>query len=320
MATDDHAIVVGISRYSVFDELRGPENDAAAVVEWLADDVGGAVPRDHIHTVCSGKFPPDEFRPTVDDVYREFDSLIDLAESNDPQPAGRRLYIFMAGHGFGPALRDAALLLANATPRRPGYHISGGGVADHFARAAYFREIVLLMDCCRDDLGAVPIMGLPWQQRAGSGAPARWLYAFATGFSRKAREKPIDGEVRGVFTVAVIEGLRSGRTTSAALEDYVVARMGDLMRDDFQRPYFQPGPEDIEFGPPIAMPMLRISLAPGEGAGVIAVGRGGTAPPLKTRLVQPGETWTLELRAGPLRDRARGRRHFDAREAHGRGA
>jgi hypothetical protein len=299
MATDDHAIVVGISRYQSFEDLEGPANDTRAVIEWLQDPAGGDVPTGQIQSITSATFP-DRDGPVSEDIYEAFEKLIELAQANDPpRPAGRRLYIFMAGHGFAPALRDASLLMTNAAVGRWGHNVSGSAVADHFGRAAYFEEIVLLMDCCRDELAVAQLNALPWDAVVGAGAASRWLYAFASCFPRKAREKSIDGEVRGVFTVAVLEALRSGGMTSRTLEDLVAARMGELMdRDEYQPPYFQPGPEEFSFGPAIVNPTLTIALGPGVEEARVTVGRGGPGRPLEAKKMQAGDSWTVELPSG----------------------
>jgi hypothetical protein len=302
MAAEDHAIVVGIGRYksSSLADLEGPDNDAKAVTEWLEDPDGGDVPSTQVHSITSSKFP-NEFRPIANDLHEAFEALIDLAEEKNPAPAGRRLYIFMAGHGFGPALREAALLMANAAPGRWGHSVCGGAVADHFAEAAYFEEIILLMDCCRDKLSTAKAGALPWQPIQDERTPtSRWIYGFATGFDSRTREMPIDGEVRGVFTTAVLDALSSGVQTSETLRTLVSARMGELLGpDDHRKPYFQPGPEKFELGSALNKPTLRITPIGGaDGESVLlAVGPGGGKVLHKKRL-KSGETWEVELESG----------------------
>lgn len=302
MATDDHAIVVGIGRYSSSSlaDLEGPVNDAEAVVEWLREPEGGDVPPGQIQTVTSAQFS-GEPRPVANDLYGAFENLIDLGEQKNPAPVGKRLYIFMSGHGFGPAVREAALLMANAAPRRWGHNICGGAVADYFAAGGLFEEIFLLMDCCRDALTPAKASVLPWDPEAGERPPAsRWIYGFATGFDSRTREMPIDGEVRGVFTTAVLEALRSGVQTSETLTTLVGARMVELLgADELRRPYFQPGPEKLEVGSPVVKPRLRITAggdAPGKSAEV-CVGPGGGVIRERRRL-KPGQVWEIELESG----------------------
>ncbi|HEY7950948.1 MAG TPA: caspase family protein [Solirubrobacterales bacterium] len=299
MATDDHAIVIGIGRYAHFEDLEGAENDARAIIEWLQDPHGGDVPENQIHRISSTDYNASH-RPGSDDVYEPFEKLIDLARDNDPQIVGRRLYIFMAGHGCAPALRDAALLMANAKAQRWGHHVSGSAVADHFAQARYFEEVVLLMDCCRTEIVGLVANSLPWQPVASelAGNP-RWLYAFASCFSRPAREKVIDGEIRGVFTVAVLEALRSGAHTSKSLEPLVVARMSELMgQDELQSPHFQPSPDELQFGSPLMKPILNILIEPSVTEADVSIGRGGNLPPIKSKRLKGGEAWGVELDSG----------------------
>jgi hypothetical protein len=299
MAAEDHAVVVGITRYPSFEQLRGPENDANAVYEWLTDKKGGDVPRKNVAKIVSSKFGKKAAEPTADQVYTAFNKLVALGEDNDPVPAGRRLYIFFAGHGFGAGVREAAVLMANATPRWTGFHLNAGAVADYFAKAGYFREIVLLVDCCRDDLGAPMSVVLPWQPVAGAGK-VRWLYGYATGWSRKARERPFDnGVVHGIFTIAVLDALRSGPRDSTALKNVVTARMLELADpDDHQEPYFQPGPQEIEFGAQDVKPTLIVTLKPGPGGGLVTIGRGDKAPPFDQRTLADGEEWPVALDGG----------------------
>jgi Caspase domain len=298
MATDDHAVVVGISRYAHFEDLEGPENDTRAIIEWLRDPAGGDVPMSQIYPIKSSEYPKED-RPVSGDVYMAFEKLIEIALDKNPRPAGRRLYIFMAGHGFAPALRDAALLMANAKAQRWGHNVSGAAVADHFAQS-FFEEVVLLMDCCRSEIVGLAPNPLPWQPViSGQAGNPRWLYAFATCFSRAAREKLIDGEMRGVFTMAVLEALRSGSLTSKTIEPLVVARMSELMGEDkVQIPHFQPSPDELEFGPPLVKPALNITLALDAGEADVSVGRGGSAPPIDTQRLRGGETWRIELATG----------------------
>lgn len=299
MAAEDHAVVIGISRYPFFKDLEGPENDANAVIEWLKDPAGGDVPEDHIHPVTSSDFA-EKPRPGADDVYDAFAPLIKLAEERDPAAAGRRLYIFMAGHGFGPAMREASLLMANARPRAFGHNVSGGKVADHFGEAGYFEEVVLLMDCCRDPNAAAEEGLPPWDKPEGNGGrETRWFYGFATGYSSRAREKPVDGKTRGLFTVAVLEALRSGAGTSSELRNLVKVRMIELMDpDDYQKPHFDPGDEELNFAPGGSLPTLRVTLGQAPGPLDVTVERGGNEGRAAERRLSPGESFEVALPSG----------------------
>jgi hypothetical protein len=61
---NDHALVVGISRYlggsekgNWVPDLRGPDKDAAAIADWLRRPDGGGLDHDNVHVVRSSDFP-----------------------------------------------------------------------------------------------------------------------------------------------------------------------------------------------------------------------------------------------------------------------
>lgn len=232
MAADDYAVVGGISRYPALGDLSGPEFDAEDFCSWLLSQSGGNVPSANIAKVLSSNFPLPanslQAEPTTVHLDRAFDQLYTQAEAGGGR-AGRRLYIYLAGHGFAPNLEDAALLMANAAKGRTGYHIPGRPYANWFRSARFFDEIVLIMDCCRENYQRAPLH-LPPYEPINSDPPARHLYAFATEWSRTARERlwPQINQVRGLFTMAVLAGLRggaksdgAGKITSEALEAFV---------------------------------------------------------------------------------------------------
>jgi hypothetical protein len=296
MAADDHAVVVGIERYESLDDLAGPENDAAAVIEWLRDPDGGDVPQSHIHTVTSSCFEAT-CRPGCDDVYAPFKPLVTSGLASDPEPIGRRLYIYMAGHGFGPAMREASLLTANAGASAS-FNVSGGKVADLFSERGYFEEVVLFMDCCRDpDLAATEGV-LPFDRVSSGGTPARWFYGFAAGYRSRAREKPIDGMTRGLFTVAVLEALGAGASTSSELRTLVRERMIELMdEDDYQKPVFQ-GEDDLHFAAGGQLPTLKVTLGDADDKVLVTIERGGSQPVAARERLSAGESFERRLPPG----------------------
>lgn len=266
MNGEDRAVVVGITRYPSLSSLGGPENDAHAFRSWLVDPEGGGLPEKNVATVMSSDFEapddPTAAEPTVERVRQCFDRLIVEADERRGR-IGRRLYIYMAGHGVAPEVDDAALLMANAGLRRLIY-LPGARIAAYFRTAPIFDEVVLFMDCCRDHSGRLPAFALPWLDMAERGHDARFVYGFATKWSAKAREKPMDdGKVCGVFTRAVIEALGQGSVTTTSLKRYVHARLPQLAdRDEYQRPVFLHSDEEIEFRGAAAGPAaaLRIKL------------------------------------------------------------
>ena len=216
---DDFAVIVGISDYPGPSprSLEGPVNDAIAFRDWAVRADGGAVPDDpdHLKLITSADFPAaggaPQGHPSRDDVIRRFDEIMDYLDTQDI--CGRRLYIFFAGHGCSPtdakSLRNAALLMANARlPNRP-YNIAGNLVADYFRTAAYFEEVVLFMDCCRDEMSNAVLDPL-WSPVAEPGE-SRLVTAYAADWGRKSREHDYDGTKRGIFSYSLVEVLKQGR-------------------------------------------------------------------------------------------------------------
>jgi uncharacterized caspase-like protein len=231
---NDYAIIVGISDYpaSSLRQLKGPINDAIAFRNWVTADDGGAVPDNgtHIKQKTSVDFAPAASpslaQPSRDDVIRLFDEVMDTLEAIDEQ--GRRLYVFFAGHGCSPtnatALRNASLLMANANlPRRP-HNLPGNLIAEHMRTAAYFREVVLIMDCCRDEMSNAPLLN-PWPPIAEPGADGKLVTAYATAWASKARERDFAGQDRGIFSYSLMEVLKSGQIDGEMLKASVPAHI-----------------------------------------------------------------------------------------------
>ncbi|WP_267146737.1 caspase family protein [Pyxidicoccus xibeiensis] len=255
LAATDWAVVVGLSRYPGLGNLDGPENDAKAFHAWLTQRAG--VPAERVRCVLSSDLefmaaPPGadarpaslilSARPTSERIEQAFDELCELAKSNDERGeglrVGRRLYIFLAGHGFTPTGEEVALLMANATPNRT-YHVAGRPYANYFVKAGIFDEVVLFMDCCRERyLVQVPLRVPPYVDLTDptSVERSKILFGFATRWSRLSREKPMpDGKVRGVFSTALVAGLNGaavdaqGDITARSLADYLYNHMKSLL-------------------------------------------------------------------------------------------
>ncbi|HKG92301.1 MAG TPA: hypothetical protein VKA84_10435 [Gemmatimonadaceae bacterium] len=237
---DDYAIVVGINRYPALVDLEGPERDARAFRDWLLDSGGGAVPAEHVRLLVSSDHPPAmsplDAKPTAAMFYRECAALMQVAARNAEEGLGRRigrrLYLYMSGHGIAPSFDETALLMANATVTQTGYHVPGRLVAEHFRAAAYFDEVLLFMDCARERTPRATLAPVPFT--AVYGPPPlspRWFYAFSSKWGLISVERRIGGEVRGVFSAALLAGLRGGaaaaggQITAASLASYLYGGM-----------------------------------------------------------------------------------------------
>jgi hypothetical protein len=262
MPDRDKAIIVGIRSYPGLSNLDGPENDAKKFHQWVTSKAGGQVKGKDAKLILSSHYGPMkkaiDARPTLEAVQRELDLLQEEAEDSSKRGegfrAGRRLYLFFSGHGFEPASDMVALLMANATPRR-GYHVVGKLYADYFRRSGIFDEVLLFMDCCREPLQQFPTNPPPYLEALSSTAPERgkWLHAFATKWSRKSREKKIDGVPHGIFTAALMRGLGgeardpSGQITDETLTNFLHDHMKDpLTRKELEDPDIPKQP-DIDY-------------------------------------------------------------------------
>jgi uncharacterized caspase-like protein len=244
----DWAIVVGVRRYPGISDLDGSENDAQDFFNWLVDPAGGAVPPAQVKLILSSQFPDPadatNATPTNAEIERAFEWLDDEAEKNrqngDGRKVGNRLYLYFSGHGYAPSRDDAALLMANATPRRSGNHIAGRLWAEWFYEAGYFDEIALFMDCCRDSYTTVGMRPAHLNRVVNTKGinDRKRFYAYGTEWDRKAWERlnPTDNKVHGIFTTALLSGLRgraadenTGLITAASLKIYLYHNMKNFL-------------------------------------------------------------------------------------------
>ena len=265
----DHAIVVGISRYgSLRPELEGPERDAKAFKEWLLDPEGGDVPPANIRVVLSSDYDfktgedPSAFEPSLSRVTREFGRLMGVTKQNAEKGprVGRRLYIYLAGHGLTPKIDPlstkhfSALAMAGYVEDEHPEFLPALLYANWFEASDSFDEIVLFMDCCRDDRAEVQLtpLSLPIVPDGRVDA-VRTFYAWATRWNSTAWEMPMGDsqEKRGVFSYALLEALKNGtpdekgRITPAVVAGHIIRRVPELRNGDAsQAPQFLPEKPD----------------------------------------------------------------------------
>jgi hypothetical protein len=228
MANDDYAVVVGINCYPNFAQdaqLEGAENDADAFCNWL--ETVGAVPHDHIYRICSQNWNPGEpcepGKPTVAEILKAFKEFLASSQAGNAamegRRVGRRLYVFLAGHGFAKRIKsDAgeqhwqpALLLANAETMLP-HHLSGRYWATDFYAGGLFDDVILFMDCCLQPFQNIDLQPPPWIKLGEIPNPkGKFLYAFAAKYGLAAFERDYVVAGRngkhGVFTLALLAGL-----------------------------------------------------------------------------------------------------------------
>jgi hypothetical protein len=255
MGETDWAIVVGIQSYPGISSVDGPDNDANDFYDWLVDPKGGAVPNRQVKRITTTRPYKNASRakPTFFMIEEDLSSIRNQARKrpiiDNHFYLGRRLYLFFAGHGFAPREEETALIMANATDVQigAGFHWLGQRTANWFYKAGYFDEIVLLMDCCRNQY-AVPELSWPWKDEVASdfAERVRRYYAFATRWSKETRGiRAENGRVNGKFTSAVLQGLRratastSNAVTTGSLSAFIQKevpglRPSDFIDDDFE--------------------------------------------------------------------------------------
>jgi hypothetical protein len=281
-------------------------NDANLFEQWLLDANGGGLKPGNVKKIVS---PANgTFRPIRDEIEDEIISLY-AERNNQTKPLGRRLYLYFSGHGIAPGDGDeCALVMANsyASPWRA---FPGRMAANRVLNYPMFKEVVLIMDCCREVPGAaLPELNLP----AGSErlADANFLHAFASKWEARAAEKELpspfdDGSPpnwHGVFTHTLIKGLRTatdetGLITAKSLKDYVRRAVQDLLpAEDNRRPEFLPEECPIVFGRG-TLTSVTVRLRPGFNSFQVLDGS-------NLALIQPpttkinASTYSVKLRPG----------------------
>ena len=258
MSSDHYAIVIGLNNYQGFKDppanLRGAENDADAVYEWLVNE--GGLCSANIKLIKSG--PAN--RPTREEMEKALMWIDDLAQekvrSGDGPRVGARIYMHMSGHGYSPDLQKGCLLAADAGPRTVNANIEATAWLQFLRDSGYFSEYILLMDCCMDRAVAVRPAPAPLLSNYTDSAPGPAFVAFAAQRPLKAVEGNANGTYHGVFTRAFIDGMRG----AAASDDGVITSesmarwlrhsiLSRLTDDDRRNDQVSKGPEIVALDP-----------------------------------------------------------------------
>ncbi|WP_160108109.1 caspase family protein [Pseudomonas izuensis] len=325
MSADDYAILIGINHYptlgagDVSADLQGPENDVDAIRAWLMQPDGGGI-NDPTHIwefKSAAALPPDTARPTADELEVAVARIDAIAQANvarqKPPRVGRRLYIFVSGHGYSPKPRLGCLFSANAMYRFT-YNVHITGWLSCLQDAAYFREYVLWMDCCMNRYSFLPPRDPPLPPVNSPEPPGANFIAFAAQRPLKAVEVPIaedSGKYHGVFTWAILEGLRgaasdaNGRVTGRSLADWIrnaqYARMDPLDRsnsDVAKEPEVVQEDASIVFARGLAKPFYDVSVAFASSEGGLARLWSGVSPRTFQAIDLTGEAIQLSLQPG----------------------
>jgi hypothetical protein len=302
-ARDLHfAIAVGINRYPDprLVDLRFPRSDARAFARWLHRADG--VPWKNIKVITTPQrqtrpwVSASQGRPVRDEINTALDLFKDRVRAHvkdRPDDWQRtRLYVFVAGHGYGIPHGPTALIMANARHDKLGEAIAVGPYLDWLERCGDYREIVFLADCCRNEYDDAPDPPDPPFNRCTTPVrDVRIMLGYATlpgGVASGAFTSTPD-EGRGYFTRLLIAGLRGkalaegDAITAGSLRDYIhdnlpaearerqLARIIVMGGDIVFRPGAQPRPAGVG-SPDTALHDVVVEFGSGYRGAVTLVG------------------------------------------------
>ncbi len=242
----DYAIVVGVARYPELirdgkpADLKGSAFDAKKIYDWLVSDSGGGVPPENIEYVirAAGR-AENEPDPSRDAVAKAFTCMWDRCWTKDDAPktppVGRRLYVYVSGHGLTGDGDHGVLLCSNSSSRSyatVGPHLS----IQDFRKAGFFQEFVVWFDGCMD-WTSVASQPIDYQPPAGNdlNAPGPVFAAYAAKPRLRTVEVPDQsGQVGGIFTRALLAGLKgdaaeNAQIDSKSLEKYLYNAMPNYL-------------------------------------------------------------------------------------------
>ena len=237
----DRAIVIGIGNYRRYgpqltaNDLSGPVADASEIADWLVKEAKAKVTLITSNGIRGRKWRISNMRPQVDDMEEPLnelavESLTRVAEGK-PSRIARRLYIYVAGHGFMPEADHVALVAADSIDRNYVRSIEMTAWAYWFAEQYHFDELVLWMDCCADRNFYQKASGPLLERSAPRSGRAKMFVAYAAKPNQAAYEGPVgpNGEIRGIFTAKLLAALKGakpdsqGRINSQSLKSYLEA-------------------------------------------------------------------------------------------------
>jgi len=244
----DYAIVVGISRYKdreKYPPLDGPLNDVERVVTWLRDLEGVGItdpnriirlrtPDELLGEPPTGGWPDGTgWHPTRNHFSDAFDRIT-LDGNGEFIRRDARLYLYLSGHGFSQStdqVPSAALYGADNYGKKVS-NLAGTLYAQAAKNAKLFKEVVLIMDCCRDAETNVAYSPPDLNKVENDGSEnVQMMAIYAAPKRGKAQERELvepDGtKVVGLLTTGWLRALREapcdviGRVPGQLLKQYI---------------------------------------------------------------------------------------------------
>jgi hypothetical protein len=318
VAADDYALLVGIKRYPGIRDLEGSENDVDEVGRWLEDEEGGAVLPKHVTRVITKTWhPPDgePARPTLADITPFFKLLLlrqqTQVQNGGEKLLGRRLYIYLSGHGFNAAeLSQAALCMADADASVRDYpHLGGATYADRIGNYGMFKEVLLLMDCCRQSIPQMEI-NRPTFPPPEPPDPAKkffWGFATSSGTLAAEAEMTVKGvrKKHGIFTALLIDALErcktrmGGQVCASDVAAHIREGMKAVLGPNAPEPQFQTNlvHDLVLFRRVKALRDVQFTV-PGIVAGNLVLRTGQDEPALPEPVPIVGETASVKIEPG----------------------
>jgi hypothetical protein len=244
----DYAIVVGISRYldhEKYPPLDGPINDVERVMTWLQNPAGGGItdakriialrtPDELIPPPSSLGWPEGtKWLPNRTLFSDAFNSLT-LDDEGEFIVRDSRLYLYFSGHGFSQSTDQvpAAALYGADNIGKKTSNLAGTLYAQAVRNANLFREVVLIMDCCRDAETNVAYSPPDLNKIEDDASEnVRFFAIYAAPKRGKAQERELEEpegkKVLGLLTNGWLRALREapcdvlGRVPSRALTQYI---------------------------------------------------------------------------------------------------
>lgn len=300
----DYAVVVGINKYprhDEYDDLKGAKRDAEIFRDWLGSPDGGDI---RAKSRIDGHFSSrDGKQPRLDVIIESIDDLVDLQLKHGL--VGRRLYMFMAGHGAGKSKSNSVLLTADHGGGNRDSYFQATKIAEMFVELGAFKEVLLFMDCCRDhESGLGPTVEYKYDPEVGGNA-AEHCFGFGAIVNHQTFEKKFGNSYHGIFSWVLMEGLKGGASnevgevTAGELEDYVKKQFNDLNE---KPPEFSASDPDLVLATGVEPTLVPVEVRLPSSRAVFEVRKGtnfNTVLQVKTEKIAP-KRWLIYLRPDRL--------------------
>ena len=202
----EYAVVIGIDHYKQ-KPLAGAVKDAKAFADWLVEKKLISNPVNNLKFMASEEVNDIASGMEID---RAIEEIIADARKQ-PQTEKNRLYFYFSGHGMGITFDNTALCL-RSWPAWFHHCLSGADYKSWFINNGAFDEILIFLDCCREnDVTCKPKSPSPeWQYKMGDRVPDI-LICNSTLFGKLSYEISVDSnQKRGAFTSFLIDSLNGG--------------------------------------------------------------------------------------------------------------